>query len=275
MVYNTRSGERDELEGAAFANELGIKTIALTGERLAAVEPLLQNNAGAVHYPGDATLSPDIFMEQMIALLKRKGVEFVEKTMINSFHENEGGVVLHTNGKAIEAKHVVVANGVWLGKLMKSHGFHLPMQDGKGYSMTMEQPVIKPRVASILHEARVAVTPMGNRLRVSGTLEISGMDDVVRMHKVRSIAEAMSAYYRDMQMQFPDNPWFGYRPCTPDGMPYIGRMHSGSKVILAGGHAMMGLSLAPATATMVRDILLYNREVDPVLHPGRFRLRSR
>jgi D-amino-acid dehydrogenase len=276
MVYNSKGGEKDELEGAAFANELGLQTRSLTGERLHALEPLLRNNVGAVHYPGDATLSPDIFMRQMVTWLRNTGVQFLPKTEIARVSETDGACELHcSDGHILKTKFAVIANGVWSGKLMKASGYTLPMRDGKGYSMTSSEMTIKPRIASILHEARVAVTPLRERLRVSGTLEISGLDDEVRRHKVQSIADSLGDYYRNLTMEIPEQPWFGYRPCSPDGMPYIGRMYEGSNVIIASGHAMMGLSLAPATGTMIRDMLLINADVPLPLQPGRFRLRSR
>ncbi len=129
------------------------------------------------------------------------------------------------------------------------------MQDGKGYSMTLERPSLKPSIPSILHEARVAITPMGDDLRISGTLEISGMDDQVNPHKVNSILKAVPEYYPGMKIKDAGPVWFGYRPCTPDGMPYIGPLQSDSAVIMATGHAMMGLSLAPVTGRIVKDML--------------------
>jgi D-amino-acid dehydrogenase len=276
MVYNSKAGEHNELEGAAFANELGLRTKSLTGDSLHALEPLLQPNAGAVHYPGDATLSPDTFMQQMIQRLKQHGVDFLSKTKItNVSEEGSGCSLLCADGKVLQSKYAIIANGIWSGKLMKASGYTLPMQDGKGYSMTSGVMINKPRIASILHEARVAVTPMGDRLRVSGTLEISGLDDKVRPHKVQAIADSLTEYYHKLHLEISEKPWFGYRPCSPDGMPYIGRMHDGSNVIVASGHAMMGLSLAPATGTMIRDMILKNVEPPLPLQPGRFRLRSR
>lgn len=146
------------------------------------------------------------------------------------------------------------------------------MQDGKGYSMTLSSPALKPSIPSILHEARVAITPMGNDLRISGTLEISGMDDIINQHKVDSILRAVPEYYPQLKINTPGPVWFGYRPCTPDGLPYIGRWKDGSSVIIATGHAMMGLSLAPVTGRMVSDIVTSHESVSSVakLNPSRF-----
>jgi D-amino-acid dehydrogenase len=96
---------------------------------------------------------------------------------------------------------------------------------------------------------------MGDRLRIGGTLEISGLDDVVRKAKVDGILSAVPNYYPDLRVADPGPVWFGYRPCTPDGLPYVGRMRPASAVIVAAGHAMMGTSLAPATGRLVTEMI--------------------
>ena len=138
--------------------------------------------------------------------------------------------------------------------------------------MTISNPPFKPSIPSILHEARVAITPMGSDLRISGTLEISGMDDRVNQHKVDSILRAVPDYYPQLKVNDPGPVWYGYRPCTPDGLPYIGRWKEGSSVIIATGHAMMGLSLAPVTGRMTAAIITGNETSNPSskLNPSRF-----
>jgi D-amino-acid dehydrogenase len=165
---------------------------------------------------------------------------------------------------------VIIANGSWSGKLMRKSGYRLPMQDGKGYSMTISNLSGQPSIPALLHEARVAVTPMGDQLRVSGTLEISGMDDQVKKQKVNSIVKAVSSYYPDIQLNDAEKVWYGYRPCTPDGMPYVGRWKEGSAIIVATGHAMMGLSLAPSTGRMVKELVMSIKRPHFMLAPNRF-----
>lgn len=274
MLYKSISAERDELEMADQAHRLGIEAVHLTAEALSRVEPVVQISVrGAVHYPGDAHIVPHEFMRQMIQYLKRSGVEFLQNSEVVHIDDSaSSGVDLQLQGgQHIEAKNVIVANGTWAGKLLKASGYYLPIQDGKGYSMTLKHPVLKPTIPSILHEARVAITPMGDDLRISGTLEISGMDDGINPHRVNSILKAVPEYYPGIHTGNPGPVWFGYRPCTPDGLPCIGPMKKGSAVIIAAGHAMMGLSLAPVTGRIVSDIL-QNKQGKPhnKLDPYRF-----
>jgi D-amino-acid dehydrogenase len=272
MLYKTAAAEKDELETAELAHALGIEVNSLKGEELDKLEPGVRFDVlGAMHYPGDAHMIPHLFVEQMIHDLKSKGVEFQGGVNVLSIRDSsESCEITPEKGAVIKCKQMVVAAGSWSGKLMKQSGHKLPMQDGKGYSMTIPKARLKPSVPSILHEARVAITPMRDHLRVSGTLEISGMDNKIRPHKVQSILKAVPSYYPGLVIEDIPQVWFGYRPCTPDGLPYVGRLHSGSKIILATGHAMMGLSLAPATGRLVSEIMQGQDKQDSILDPSRF-----
>ncbi len=275
MLYKSASAEKDEMETAEKAHQLGIEANQLTPDQLKVLEPGVELSVrGAIHYPGDAHLSPQLFMRQMKQLLEQSGVEFIHDSEVVDIDElsSSGAYVSILNKEKLQARNVVITAGSWSGKLMRKSGFRLPMQDGKGYSMTLSSPALKPSIPSILHEARVAITPMGNDLRISGTLEISGMDDIINQHKVDSILRAVPEYYPQLKINTPGPVWFGYRPCTPDGLPYIGRWKDGSSVIIATGHAMMGLSLAPVTGRMVSDIVTSHESVSSVakLNPSRF-----
>ncbi|HXR80197.1 MAG TPA: FAD-dependent oxidoreductase, partial [Saprospiraceae bacterium] len=111
--------------------------------------------------------------------------------------------------------------------------------------------------------------PMGNRLRIGGTLEISGWDNQIREEKIKWILESLPRYYPGLKISRPENVWYGYRPCTPDGMPVVGKLKQDSSIILATGHSMMGISLAPATGRWVRDIILKNVVVPQVISSER------
>ena len=274
MLYKTEAAEQDEIETAEAAHHLGIEAKQLSAEKLKVIEPGLQMSVkGAMHYPGDAHLSPQLFMQQMIIHLKQSGVEFCINKEVTGMHDNteRGCTVKLKDGETISCKNIIVASGSWSGKLMQQTGYRLPMQDGKGYSMTLRLPQQVPTIPSILHEARVAITPMGNDLRISGTLEISGMDDLIKEHKVNAIIKSVPEYYPELSITNPGPVWYGYRPCPPDGMPYIGRLKEDSNIVLATGHAMMGLSLAPATGRMVTEILHNNhKHCSNKLNPSRF-----
>lgn len=274
MLYRTAGAARGELETAEIAHRLGMVADPLTPDQLRALDPGCSFDVlGGVHYPGDAHLEPARLMAQLKANLTKKGVEFLAGHPVIQTRDKgaAGAEVVFSDGERISARHVVVAAGVWSPKLTATVR-KFPMQDGKGYSVTIPAPASGPTIPVILHEARVAITPMGNRLRIGGTLEISGLDDKVRSAKVRGILEAVPGYFPELRIPDPGPVWFGYRPCTPDGLPYIGRSHPTSSVILATGHAMMGTSLAPATGQLVTDIIEGKTPTYPLdmLRPERF-----
>ena len=158
--------------------------------------------------------------------------------------------------------------------MIRQLGLRLPMQAGKGYSVTLPNPVELPALCSILTEARVAVTPMGGSLRFGGTMEMSGTSESISPRRVEGILRAASSYFPNFKRSHFDGltPWHGLRPCSPDGMPYLGRSAAASNLLVATGHAMMGLSLAPVTAAIAARLL----DAEPpgfdlhLLSPNRF-----
>jgi D-amino-acid dehydrogenase len=133
----------------------------------------------------------------------------------------------------------------------------IPIQAGKGYSLTLPQPRQLPQICSLLAEARVAVTPMGDALRVGGTMEIAGLNEDINLVRVRGIIDSFCRYFPEFQPADFDGvqPWRGLRPCSPDGLPYVGRTEKFANLSLATGHAMMGLSLGPVSGQLLAGIL--------------------
>ncbi|HTF28606.1 MAG TPA: FAD-dependent oxidoreductase, partial [Flavitalea sp.] len=155
----------------------------------------------------------------------------------------------------------LLAAGSWLPVLARKLGIHLLLQAGKGYSITYKNMIQNLRYPAILVDDRVAMTPMGNDLRMGGTMEISGINDSILIKRVQSIFRAAKNYYPSLPVEFPaqDKIWSGLRPLTPDGLPYIGRHTRYSNLTIAGGHAMLGLSLAAATGQLVEEIIGYKK----------------
>jgi len=151
----------------------------------------------------------------------------------------------------------VVAAGAWSAEVVRSLGRRLLLQGGKGYSFTLPNPAQMPRLCSVLSEAHVAVTPMGGSLRIGGTLEFAGLDRSISERRTQAIAAAAARYFPSLRAQdiAQVRPWAGLRPCSPDGLPYIGRFAPYSNLCVAAGHAMLGISLAPVTGQLVSQLL--------------------
>jgi D-amino-acid dehydrogenase len=259
MLYQTAETEHEEAETAAIANAHGVKAQILSAAEVQQLEPDVKvTTRGAVYFPGDAHLTPQNLMSQLIPYLKKKGVSFITNTPVEDFSVINGKInSVRTSAGEHHFDEVILASGSWSGTVAKRLGITLPMQGGKGYSFLLKGVEKNIRIPSIFLEARVAVTPMGNDLRFGGTMEITGTDQRISMNRVKGIVDAIPRYYPEMKVTLPkvEQVWHGLRPCSPDGLPYIGRSQKISNLIFATGHAMMGLSLGPGTGKIVADVV--------------------
>jgi D-amino-acid dehydrogenase len=214
---------------------------------------------GAVHFPSDANVTPERLVYALQRRAGERGARFLWNTAVTGFRvENRALRALTTaTGDDVEADEFVLGAGAWSQQLAQTLRLKLPMQAGKGYSVTLPEPRVQPRHCAILVEARVFVSPMGEALRIGGTMEMAGLDESVNPIRVRAIVDAMTRYYPDFKAADFANlePWRGLRPCSPDGLPFIGRTSQASNLVIAAGHAMMGVSLAPITGKLVAQTL--------------------
>jgi D-amino-acid dehydrogenase len=255
MLCQTRHALDEEATFAARANELGVPAEVLDARQAAALDPgITMDIAGAVYFPKDAHLSPNRFMAALQAQCRKLGVGFLWERDVFALAHHSSRV---TAVAGLEADEFVLAGGAWSPELARSLGLWLPMQAGKGYSLTLPNPPQRPRLCSILTEARVAVTPMGGALRIGGTMEIAGWNEDINPARVRGIIKSAVTYFPVFKESDFEGiqPWCGLRPCSPDGLPYLGRTEKFSNLTIATGHAMMGLSLGPITGRLVAEIL--------------------
>ena len=259
MLCKTAQTLDHEAKMAARARELDISAEVLDADALAALEPDVRMDvAGAILYPQDCHLSPARFMAGLERELDRLGVRFSYKTEVGGFRTTNRRIdAVHTSEGDFFADEYVVCGGAWSPAVAKNLRVAIPMQAGKGYSLTVANPRQLPRHCAIFTEARVAVTPMDSALRFGGTMEIAGISETINPARIRGIVNAVPSYFPEFT---PDDfaevkPWSGLRPCSPDGMPYVGRFRSYENLSTATGHAMMGLSLGPITGKMMAEIL--------------------
>jgi D-amino-acid dehydrogenase len=162
-----------------------------------------------------------------------------------------------TTRGAVTGDEYVVCGGAWSPEVVRHLGVRLPLQAGKGYSLTLPEPKQKPARPMILMEGRVAVTPLNGALRFGGTMEIAGNDESINPARVRGILKTIPQYLPEFgPTDFEGvEPWCGMRPCSPDGLPYIGRFRKYANLVAATGHAMIGVSLGPGTGKLVAAIV--------------------
>ncbi|MEN2281776.1 FAD-dependent oxidoreductase [Algoriphagus sp. SE2] len=265
MIYQTEAIEKEEVEFAHLARKNGLEADILSPKDIGNIEPNLEVKArGAVLFPGDAHLDPGKLYGFLKDYLVKKGVTFFTNTEVKSFEKSGNKVnAIITNDGKIEAEKVILCGGSWSGELSKMLGFYLPMMGGKGYSFLQKnKPEIKQ--AAILTEMKVAVSPYGEHIRFGGTMEIAGTNQKININRVKGIFESINRYYPDFEAKFPEENkiWKGLRPCSPDGLPYIGFAPGFSNVLVNSGHSMMGVSLAPGSGKIISEL---HQQKDPVL----------
>lgn len=276
MLYQTRETEKEEIEAAGLANKNGIEAQTLSPAEVQRLEPDVKVKAkGAIYFPGDAHLIPQQLMTSLIQQTQKQGVKILSGAHVEDFVVDNGKVSsVQIKREQQPFDEFIIATGAWSGLLCSKLGLDLPMQSGKGYSFTLNDVVKNIRIPSLLLEGRVAVTPMGSSLRFGGTMEIVGTDRSVNMNRVKGIVETIPKYYPEMSVDVPDPKavWNGLRPCSPDGLPYIGRSRKYKNLIIATGHSMMGVSLGPATGKLVTELVNETQTSMDIskFDPGRF-----
>ncbi|NOS55194.1 MAG: FAD-dependent oxidoreductase, partial [Cyclobacteriaceae bacterium] len=276
MLYQTKETEHEEMETAALANAHGIEAHIISAEEVQKLEPDVQVRVkGGVYFPGDAHVTPQLFVNQLKTYLKEKGVVVKDNTEVIDFVIESGKIdSVKTANEELTFDEVVLATGSWSALVAAKLNLSLPMQAGKGYSFTLENVKKNTRIPSIFLEARVAVTPMGDTLRFGGTMEITGIDHSISINRVKGIVDSIPHYYPEMKVEMPkkEEVWHGLRPCSPDGLPYIGRSKKIKNLVIATGHSMMGLSLGPGTGLLVKEIVGQEKTTMMIdtFNPGRF-----
>ncbi len=248
-----------EIATSQAAKRLGLQAEVLDAAQCEALNPGVRHSVlGGVFYPQDCHLDPGAFVAALAREVVSAGAEIRWSTGITGWSLSRGGLdCIRTQTGNVDADEYVIAAGSWSTRLACDIGLSLPIQPGKGYSLTIPEPRVKFSVPAILVESRVAVTPLAGRLRFGGTMEIAGFDESINPVRVQGIKNAAPVYFPAIgEKDFTGvEPWRGLRPVSPDGLPYIGRTRACSNLSFATGHAMMGLSLAPVTGKLISEIL--------------------
>ena len=257
MAYQTDAAGEAEWEVGKKAIDLGLEVKHLNAQELKEFEPDVKTHMkGAVYFGCDAHSTPGEFMQELVADLKQKGVNFyLNQEVKDLVFKNKKIEAIKTGGQLIRGDEFVLAGGAWSPALANKIGLKLSLQAGKGYRINVRRET-KIKMPTILLEAKVAVTPMNGFTRFAGTMELGGINHKINTVRVNAIAAAANRYYPEIEISQTekDEATCGLRPCSPDGLPYIGKSEKCENLIFATGHAMMGWSLGPITGKLVSEI---------------------
>jgi D-amino-acid dehydrogenase len=272
MAFTGRELFEHHLHNLDLVRAQGIEPLVLVGDEVRVHEPELSDAVhGGIFFPDERHLDPRAFVVALHKRLDEMGVQVREHCAVTDVVTAEsapGGrrvVALETVGGRVEGDAVVVATGAWTGAFSRLFGTRLPVRPGKGYSVDVAP--IPLRSATNLHDAKVALTPFTDHLRLAGTMEFAGVDEKVNDRRVAAILRAPTTYLRNWQAPSTTPvPQAGMRPMTPDGKPVIGGVPGLSNAYVSTGHGMLGVTLAAGSALALADLILTGTR-NPVLAP--------
>lgn len=259
-IFKTQAAAHHAHNIVEKAKELNLDAALLSYDELQQLEPHTKINAlGAVFFKCDSHMYPNKLMKLLAAFLQQNGVTFIANEEVKDFEKaNRQIKKVVTCKQAYDTDAVVLATGSWSRNLAKLADVNLPLVPGRGYSVTLENSPYKLNYPAILMERRVAITPMdGNKIRFGGTMEVVKTNTPPNYARVSGILASVKKFFPqfDVPMPAPQNIWYGFRPCSADGLPYIGKVKSYNNLVIATGHSMLGLSLGAATGKLVSELV--------------------
>lgn len=257
FLYKTEKAFHEGQHEGEFMQKHGIPVSMYDKTKIHEIEPAaLGDIIGGVHFTGDSHLNPAVFLKLLSDRVCAMGCEMLGNTPVTGFESAGGKVrVVKTASAGFEAEHVILAAGALTPSVARDLKLNIPIQPARGYSMTMSATKQMPSHALILGERRIAVSPMGGVLRFTGRLEVGNYSMEPNPVWIQRIEDSAREYLQlDEKLEVKET-WAGLRPTTPDGMPIIGRSPKHDNLILATGHAMLGLSLGPGTGQIVAELV--------------------
>ena len=241
------------------------------------LEPALGDAVrGGLYSKTEAHVRPESFTRGLAGYLERQGATLLEESEVIGLARRRDDWVIRLQESEVLADRVLVAAGVWSDRILANVGVRLNLLAGKGYSITYEDSPRVIRGPLYLSEAHAGVTPFDSALRIGGTLELTGIDSVLRKPRLDAIRRAVSLYLGSEGWDRGGVEWAGLRPVAPDGLPVIGEIPGYEGLYVATGHGMVGMTMSTSTGAALASVILTERQ-NPLLEaftPRRL-LRSR
>ena len=235
----------------------GISARRIAGDELPEFDPAFRADlAGAFFYDDDGSVRPDKLVSDWRTRLAEAGVDFVENCRLEQVRRSGGGIVaLETTQGEKSADHYVFATGAWSRLLAKELDCRIPVEPGKGYALTMSKPEVCPKHPMLCPEHRIGVTPFDDGYRLGSMMEFAGYDESIPAWRMTQLCDSARPYLRMPVGEEVRETWYGWRPMTWDSLPIVGRVPGSDNGLLATGHNMLGLTLAPATGRLIAELI--------------------
>ncbi len=256
-VCQTQKGLDGLAEENVLMDQFDRGGVFVSKEELQKREPTLVDNlAGAWMYKCDNHFRPSLLFKEFRRCLESVGVKIIENCPVNGFNQEGLSIKSVTTNKGeIKSDNFVVATGAWTPFLNKSIGKKVPIQPGKGYSITMDRPQQCPNYHMSFPEVKVIVTPWQSGYRIGSTMEFSGYDTSLNKKRLNALIDGAKRFLKDPVGSQVEEEWCGFRPMTPDGLPVIDYSPKYENLMIAAGHNMLGMSMGAATGKLVSEMI--------------------
>jgi D-amino-acid dehydrogenase len=251
----------------------------LEGRELRDVEPALRPEVEtAVLVESDAHVRPEALVESLCRSLRSTGTSIRSGEAVRSVRTIDRRILaVETDRGAISGSWFVIAAGAWSGDIAAMTGVRLPVASGKGYSVTIERPALALRRPLYLGEARVACSPFDGANRFAGMMELTGDDETIEPRRLLGMGDSISRFLAGWDTGTRRRAWAGLRSLAPDGLPLLGALPGYENAVVATGHGMLGVTMAPVTGRIVAELLCDGKSSIDIsaLRPDRFGPASR
>jgi D-amino-acid dehydrogenase len=272
MVHTDPVAMREYEKTNRLLEPFGLAAVFLDRQAIRELEPALSDRVcGGWHHRMDSHLRPERLMSAWTRAAREKGVQIHEGCRFDGFDlRNSRATAARTATGRFTADRFILAAGAWTSAIGRQLGIRIPVQPGKGYSITMARPAASPRIPCYLVERNVVATPWPSGFRLGGTMEFSGFDDQLNERRLNNLESAAAIYLRTPVGRRVTERWTGLRPMSVDDLPIIDRIPRADNLYIATGHGMLGLSTATGTGRLIADLILGRR---PPFDPRPFSIR--
>ncbi len=267
LVFKTRTEMQKYEQTNRRLKPFGLDAVALTSDELLRLEPSLRKDLyGAWFHKSDSHLRPDKLLLAWRQVLQKMGTAIEENCRVEALFSGEQRILrAETTNGDYTADQYVLAAGAWTPQMTHRLKLNIPVQAGKGYSLTMARPSICPEIPCYFYEKSVVATPWKSGFRLGGTMEFSGFNADIVARRIQKLTSAAREYLKEPMEKTVIEPWVGMRPMVYDDLPIIDRAPNQHNLLIATGHGMSGISMATSTGKLVAEIITGRRpHIDPV-----------
>jgi len=267
-VFRTEKDLQDFGDELALLDDIGVAYERVDGAAYVRDEPALRDGVvQVVRFPGDARLRPNLYVAGLARAVRERGGTIVEECEVTAIEAGDGGVVASGPDGQFRGRDLIVATGAWSGRLARRLRLRIPVQPGKGYSITYSRPSLVPRRPLVLHERSVCVSSWDSGYRLGSTMEFSGYDSTLNRRRLDALERGAAEYLHEPIGPVKEEEWYGWRPLSVDDLPLLGRAPGHRHLWLATGHGMLGVSMSTATGRLMSELVC---GLDPHLDPAPF-----